>query len=133
MLRFSKRTLKVGKKRQVLTALKGAKGWETVEEKLGKLQSTGNSRDKGKNNLSSLALLWMSSSQLGKVILFLHILPKIPVAIRKACLGKFGRAGKGREEESGKLRLGSKRRAQSPSEHGKTHGVMKPPRSYNQD
>lgn len=37
MLRFSKRTLKVGKKRQVLTALKGAKGWETVEEKLGKL------------------------------------------------------------------------------------------------
>lgn len=94
MLRFSKRTLKVEKKRQVLTALKGAKGWETVEEKLGKFQSTGNSRGKGKNNLSSLALLWMSSSQLGKVILFLHTLPKIPVAIRKACLESLGGQGK---------------------------------------
>lgn len=49
----------------------------------------------------------MSSSQLGKVTPSLHALPKIPVAVRKAYLGKFGRAGKGREEESGKLRLSS--------------------------
>lgn len=88
----------------MLTALKGAKGWEAIEEKLGKIQCIGN---KGKSNLSSLALLCVSPSHLGKVIPFLHALPKTPVAVRKACLGEFGRAGKGREEESGKLRLSS--------------------------
>lgn len=91
----------------MLTALKGAKGWEAAEERLGKLQCIGNIGARTQNYLSSLALLWMSSTQLGKAVPFLHNLPKPPVAARKARLGKFGRAGKGREEESGKLRLDS--------------------------
>lgn len=82
------------KEKAVLTALKGAKGWEAVEEKLGKLQSIGNIGSKGKSNLNSLALLRMSSSQLGKVIPYCP--PKNTCGCKKS---KFVKVWEGRERQ----------------------------------